>query len=171
MAARAVTRSFSGMHAAQPPSGSTHCLGGPNSMSAPSTRRIGERGFTLVETLVSLAILTISLVALVEIFGVGFRGVRMSELDTAALQLATSELARAGTETPLQAGQQQGTTPGGLDWSVVIEPYVSRDAQGDARNPGGLEAYWVTAEVRWQSSTLAAPQSMSLRTLKIRGPR
>jgi len=144
-------------------------------MSAPSTRCAGERGFTLVETLVSLAILTISLVALVEIFGVGFRGVRMSELDTAALQLATSELARAGTETPLQAGQQRGTTSGGLEWSVLIEPYVPPYADGDARPPGrptgGLEAYWVTAEVRWQSSTLAAPQTVSLKTLKIRAPR
>ena len=140
-------------------------------MSAPSTPRHGERGFTLVETLVSLAILTISLVALVEIFGVGFRGVRMSELDTAALQLATSELARAGTETPLQAGQQQGITSSGLEWSVVIEPYVSRDTEGEVRRSGGLEAYWVTAEVRWRSSTLTAPQSMSLKTLKIRGPR
>jgi prepilin-type N-terminal cleavage/methylation domain-containing protein len=140
-------------------------------MSAPSTRGVGERGFTLVETLVSLAILTISLVALVEIFGVGFRGIRMSELDTAALQLATSELARAGTETSLQAGQQQGITSGGLEWSVVIEPYAPRYADGDARPSGGLEAYWVSAEVRWQSSTLAAPQTVLLKTLKIRGPR
>jgi prepilin-type N-terminal cleavage/methylation domain-containing protein len=140
-------------------------------MSAPSTPCPGERGFTLVETLVSLAILTISLVALVEIFGVGFRGVRMSELDAAALHLATSQLARAGTEAPLQAGQQQGTTSGGLEWSVAVEPYVPRDAEGDVGRQGGLEAYWVTAEVRWQSSTLAAPQSMSLKTLKIWAPR
>ncbi len=140
-------------------------------MSAPSTPWSSERGFTLVETLVSLAILTLSLVALIEIFGVGFRGVRMSELDTAALHLATSQLARAGTETPLQAGQQQGTTFGGLEWSVVIEPYVPRYAEGDARHPGGLEAYWVTAEVHWQSSTFAAPQTVSLKTLKIKLPR
>jgi prepilin-type N-terminal cleavage/methylation domain-containing protein len=139
-------------------------------MSAPSTPWPSERGFTLVETLVSLAILTISLVALVEIFGVGFRGVRMSESDTAALHQATSRLARAGTETPLQAGQQQGVTSGGLEWSVVIEPYAARYAEGDTRL-GGLEAYWVTVEVRWQSSTLATPQTVSLKTLKVRGPR
>src|SRR5215510_12254673 len=101
-------------------------------MSVPSTPWPSERGFTLVETLVSLAILTLALVALMEIFGVGFRGVRMSGLDTAALHLATSQLARAGTETPLRAGQQQGTTSGGLEWSVVIEPYAPRHAEGEA---------------------------------------
>lgn len=140
-------------------------------MSVPSTPWPSERGFTLVETLVSLAILTLTLVALMEIFGVGFRGVRMSELDTAALQLATSQLARAGTETPLRAGQQQGATSGGLEWSVVIEPYAPRHADGETRHPGGLEVYWVTAEVRWQSSAFAAPQALSLKTLKIRVPR
>src|SRR5262245_41877494 len=140
-------------------------------MSAPSTQWPSERGFTLVETLVSLAILTLSLVVLIEIFGVGFRGVRMSELDTGALQLATFQLARAGTETPLQTGQQQGTTFDGLQWSVAIEPYLPRYAEGDARPRGGLEAYWVTAEVHWQSSTFAAPQTVSLKTLKIKLPR
>jgi type II secretory pathway pseudopilin PulG len=140
-------------------------------MSVPSMPSPSERGLTLVETLVSLAILTLALVALMEIFGIGFRGVRMSELDTAALHLARSQLARAGTETPLRAGQLQGTTSGGLEWSVVIEPYAPRYAEGDARQPGGLEAYWVTAEVRWQGSAFAAPQAVSLRTLKIRVPR
>lgn len=139
-------------------------------MSVPSTPRPNERGFTLVETLVSLAMLTLVLVALMEIFGVGFRGVRMSELDTAALHLATSQLARAGTETPLRAGQQQGTASGGLAWSVVIEPHPPRDAEGDARHPGGLEAYWVTVEVRWQSSAFAGAQALSLKTLKLRVP-
>jgi prepilin-type N-terminal cleavage/methylation domain-containing protein len=139
-------------------------------MSVPSPPRRNERGFTLVETLVSLAILTLTLVALIEVFSVGFRGVRMSEVDAAALSLATSQLSRAGTETPLQAGRQLGTTPGGLEWSVVIEPYVPRHAESDARQPGGLEAYWVIAEVRWQVSVFAAAQTLSLRTLKLRAP-
>jgi prepilin-type N-terminal cleavage/methylation domain-containing protein len=144
-------------------------------MSVVSTRWRDQAGFTLVETLVSLAVLTLALVALVQIFGIGFRGVRLSESDTAALHLATLQLARAGTETPLSAGQQQGTTSGGLEWSVVIEPYVPRGTEGEASSQpasraGGLEAYWVTAEVRWQSSAFAAAQTLSLTTLKIRTP-
>jgi len=128
-----------------------------------------ERGFTLVEALVSLAILTLALVALVQIFAVGFRGVRMSELDAAALQLATSQLARAGTETPLAAGRQQGTTSGGLEWNVAIEAYVPPEQVGtEVRIARGLEAYWVIAEVRWQSSPFEAAQTLSLRTLKIK---
>jgi prepilin-type N-terminal cleavage/methylation domain-containing protein len=139
-------------------------------MSVPNTPRRNERGFTLVETLVSLAILTLALAALIEVFGVGFRGVRMSELDAAALSLATSQLTRAGSETPLEAGQQQGTTPGGLEWSVTIEPYAPRYAERDVRLSGGLEAYWVIAEVRWQASAFTGAQTLSLRTLKLKAP-
>ena len=137
-------------------------------MSVASMRRRGQAGFTLVETLVSLAILTLALVALLQIFGTGLRGVRSSRSDAAALQLATAQLARAGVETPLSAGQQQGTASGGLEWSVLIEPYVSRYADSEAARAGGLEAYWVTAEVRWQSSESGAVQTVSLATLKIR---
>ena len=139
-------------------------------MSVPSIPRGEERGFTLVETLVSLAMLTLALVALVQIFGVGFRGVRLSEMDASALHLATSQLARAGTETPLRTGEERGTASDGMEWSVVIEPYVPPHAEGEARRAGGLEAYWVTAEVRWRSSTFTAAQTLSLRTLKIGVP-
>ena len=136
-------------------------------MSVPNTPRRDERGFTLIETLVSLAMLTLALVALVQIFGVGFRGVRLSEMDAAALHLATSQLARAGTEAPLRTGEERGTASGGMEWSVVIEPYVLPHAEREPRRAGGLEAFWVTAEVRWQSSAFTPAQSLSLRTLKM----
>jgi prepilin-type N-terminal cleavage/methylation domain-containing protein len=138
-------------------------------MSAASPDR-GDSGFTLVEALVSLVILTLGLVAVIEIFGNGFRGVRSSEWDAAALQLATSQLTRAGTETPLRRGQQQGATPQGFEWTVTIEPYgPDRDEQAP-RRPAGVEAYWVTAEVRWRPSVFSAAQSLSLTTLKLTSP-
>jgi prepilin-type N-terminal cleavage/methylation domain-containing protein len=139
-------------------------------MSAASPPERRDAGFTLAETLVSLVILTLGLVALIEIFGNGFRGVRASELDAAALHLATSQLTRAGAETPLRRGQQQGTTPDGLEWSVTIEPYTAPRSEQETRPTVGLEAYWVTSEVRWRSSVFAAAQSLSLTTLKLTVP-
>jgi general secretion pathway protein I len=138
-------------------------------MSVASSPPSSEKGFTLVETLVSLAMLTLGLVALVQIFGNGFRGIRDSDLDADVLQWATSQLARAGVETPLQTGQQQGTTPAGLEWTITIEPY-RQPAQREDMRPTGLQAYWVTSEVRWKNSIFAPAQSLQLKTLKVAVP-
>jgi len=139
-------------------------------MSAANIQPRADSGFTLVETLVSLAVLTLGLVALVQIFGNGFRGIRASDLDADALQWATSQLARAGIETPLKAGQQQGTSPAGVEWTVTVEPYVPPAAEGEGMRSMGLQAYWVTSEVRWKSSAFAAAQNLQLRTLKVAVP-
>jgi prepilin-type N-terminal cleavage/methylation domain-containing protein len=139
-------------------------------MSVIRMRPGNDSGFTLVETLVSLAILTLGLVALVQIFGNGFRGIRASDLDGDALQWATSQLARAGTETPLQAGQQQGTNPAGLEWTITIEPHRPPPAQHEDMRPTGLQAYWVISEVRWKSSVFSPAQSLQLKTLKVAMP-
>lgn len=139
-------------------------------MSAASARRRKDAGFTLVETLVSLVMLTLSLAALIEIFGGGFRGIRSSELDAAALHLARQQLAVAGSELPLIPGQVQGTGENGLQWSVIVEPYrlprtqLGAVVSGDAP---GLAAYWVVSEVRWRGSALSSPRSVSLTTLKL----
>jgi type II secretory pathway pseudopilin PulG len=134
------------------------------------SRARNNAGFTLAETLVALVMLTLGLVALIEIFGNGFRGVRASELDAAALNFATSQLTRAGAEVPLRRGQLQGTTPDGMEWIVTIEPYETPRSEPEARRSGGLEAYWVTCEVRWRASIFAAAQSLSLTTLKLTVP-
>jgi prepilin-type N-terminal cleavage/methylation domain-containing protein len=138
-------------------------------MSVASSSSKSEKGFTLVETLVSLAMLTLGLVALVQIFGNGFRGIRDSDLDADALQWAASQLARAGTETALQTGQQTGTTPAGLEWTITIEPYQA-PAQREDMPPTGLQAFWVTSEVRWKTSVFASAQSLQLKTLKVAIP-
>jgi general secretion pathway protein I len=138
-------------------------------MSAASPQR-SDSGFTLVEALVSLVMLTLGLVAIIEIFGNGFRGIRSSEWDAAALQLATSQLTRAGTETPLRPGQQQGTTPQGFEWTVTIAPYGPARDELAPQRPAGIEGFWVTADVRWRPSVFSTAQSLSLTTLKLTPP-
>lgn len=125
--------------------------------------RDGERGFTLVEALVSLTMVTLVLVGLMQIFGTGFRSIRVTEFDTAAIELAASQLVRASSEIPLRAGEQRGSTPDGLAWSIVIEPRLREPAEGER------EAFWITSQVHWRSSAFLAAQSVSLRSLRIRG--
>lgn len=140
-------------------------------MSSVKAQERKDRGFTLVETLVSLVILTLSLAALIEVFGGGFHGIRSSELDATALHLARQRLVLTGSELPLSPGRLQGTAENGLEWSVVVEPYrPPRSRVGSAavsKDAPGIRAYWVVSEVRWQASALLPPRSVSLTTLKL----
>lgn len=142
-------------------------------MSAASPNRCKDSGFTLVETLVALVMLTLGLAAVIQVFGGGFRGIRASELESAALHLAKQQLALTGAEIPLSPGQVQGTTANGLQWSVTVQPYRPPRAGLGQIMPGevpGVAAYWVVSEVRWQRSALTSPRSVSLTTLKLAGP-
>ena len=61
--------------------------------------RGGERGFTLIEVLVALTILSISLAALLAVFTQGLDRARESRNEAAARVLAQSLLAQAKTST------------------------------------------------------------------------
>jgi general secretion pathway protein I len=80
------------------------------------------RGFTLIEILVAFAILAFALVALYRIFGGGLATTARLEQRTAALLLARSMLERVGTDVPLVAGEQSGTTADGMAWTLDIRP-------------------------------------------------
>lgn len=134
----------------------------------PAPRR--DAGFALVETLVSLVILTLSLAALIEIFGGGFRGIRDSEVDAAALHLARQQLALAGAEAPLQAGERHGTAAQGLQWRVVVEPYEPPRFGAAGAATAEPDAYWVRSEVRWKPSAVARQRSVALTTLRLAAP-
>src|SRR5215510_2075177 len=87
-----------------------------------TTRLAHARGFTLIEILVAFSILAFTLVALYRVFGGGLATTARLEQSTAALLLARSTLERVGTDIPLVAGEQAGTSPDGTAWTLDIRP-------------------------------------------------
>lgn len=130
----------------------------------------GDSGFTLVETLVALVMLTMSIVAAVQIFGIGSLGIRSSDQEAIALHMARSHLVRAGAETlPIQ-GRYDGVAENGMQWTVAVEAYEPPRADGEARPMSRAGAYWITSEVRWKPSAFAAPLALRLQTLRVAPP-
>lgn len=129
-------------------------------------RARGEAGFTLIETLVALAIFALAAGAFYQGLGLGFRGLRALRLDTAALTLAKAQLASAGVETPLAEGTSSGTSADGFQWTTDIRRYV-RDGVLDFKDETG--AYWVTVRVDWREAPARRVQSLELKTVKLLG--
>jgi general secretion pathway protein I len=133
-----------------------------------STRRAEqdpEAGFTLVEIIVALAILSISLGLLLNVISSGMWRSSQAQSLSEANSLAQSLLARVGADLPIEPAQRAGEFAGGFHWRLSIERYGT--AVDREQWPTG--AYTVTARVLWGADQ-ADERSVTLSTLRL-GPR
>lgn len=120
----------------------------------------GDRGFTLVEVLVALAILSLSLPVLFSVFGESLHRTQVSEARTVAASLAETLLAQAGIERPLRIGEETGVFHGPYRWRMRTTPYD--DGGGTAA--WKVDVYRVAATVSWGES---AREALTLTTLRL----
>jgi general secretion pathway protein I len=123
-----------------------------------------DEGFTLVEILVALAILSVSLTLVLRTLSDGFHYQQRAQALADATFLAQSLMARVGGDLPLKPGIEEGTLPNGLAWKVQIDPYGS-DSE---RREWTMAAYAVAIEV--SSGRGAATSLIALNSLKL-GPK
>jgi general secretion pathway protein I len=81
-----------------------------------------QRGFTLIEIIVALAILAVALTALFQAFSSGLQATTATERQAAAVMLARSLLDRIGEDIPLAPGEKTGVSDDGQRWSIAIAP-------------------------------------------------
>jgi general secretion pathway protein I len=119
------------------------------------------RGFTLVEVLVALAILSVSLVALLSVFGDNLQRAVHIRDNAMAISLAQSLLATTASGRPLRAGDTAGDFADGFRWRKHIAPYG--DASDAASWP--LRAFQVRVEVLWTEGRIE--HAATLDTLRL----
>jgi general secretion pathway protein I len=85
----------------------------------------GEDGFTLIEVIAALAILSLSLGLLFSSLSESFYHQGRAKTLSEATMLAQTVLARAGTELPLKPGESGGMLKDGYRWTMRISPYGS----------------------------------------------
>jgi general secretion pathway protein I len=123
-------------------------------------RANSQSGFTLIEVLVALTILSISLAALLAIFLQGLDRARESSNEEAARVLAQSLLSQAKAAPNLTFGTSAGAI-NALHWRTQIEPYGS---QADRNSWQAIPAQ-IVASVSWRGD--GGLRSVSLSTLKL----
>lgn len=124
-----------------------------------------EDGFTLIEVLVALAILSVSLAVLLIAFSDSLDRFSRSRSELIAVSLANSLTDQIGITIPLKVGDQTGEFKGGYAWRLHISPYGSADDQ----KAWPISAYDITVTVSW--TEVARRRSMSFRTLRLGAPR
>ena len=122
----------------------------------------GERGFTLMETLVALVIFVACYLLIHQGLSLGWRGVRLAQSETMALQVAQGRLAAAGIDEPLSDGQRTGEIDG-YAWTMDVRREERR--QGGTVSP--VSAFWVTVAVSWRDRSERRLRSVELTTIKL----
>jgi general secretion pathway protein I len=117
-----------------------------------------EQGFTLIEVLVALAILSVSLATLLGIFMEGLERTRQNQDEMAARILAQSLLAQADAVARPQLGSNSGRTNTGLQWRLDLR------GVGQQGPTSGVAMALVTASVFWRGNN--AERSLTYSTLR-----
>ncbi len=119
-----------------------------------------EDGFTLLEILVSLAILSVSLATLLGIFSMSIARSRQSEDEMTARVLAQSLLEQAGAVTDPRLGTTSGQAGQRFTWHLALAPYdTTRNAQSAATPLAAMQA-----SVIWQGT--GGTRSLTLTSLR-----
>jgi general secretion pathway protein I len=120
-----------------------------------------QAGFTLLEVIVALAVLSISLTLILRTLSGGFHHQQRAATLANATALAQSLLARIGGDLPLNAGRQTGSLPNGLLWEIQVIPY----GDGADRQAWPAAAYSVTVRVFERQG--AGVEAVALTTLRL----
>ncbi len=101
-----------------------------------------ERGFTLLEVMIALAILGISFALAMELLANGVRSAKASEDYTQAVLLARQKISEVASTATLGGSADGGEFGGGFRWSSEIQP-LPREEDLPAR------LYQVRVRVTW----------------------
>lgn len=128
---------------------------------------VRDGGFTLLETIVALAIFAAVVAAAYDGMAGNWRGVGSARMQERAAGLGLSKLAAVGVEVPLAEGEMFADEEDGIRWSIVVERYAGPSA-GEASAP--VAAYWVKFEANWAGGAGRARRTLQMRTLKLARP-
>lgn len=97
---------------------------GRNASVGPSRTSHGfsQRGFTLLEVIIALAILGVSFALAMELLANGVRSAKASEDYTQAVLLARQKIAEMAITPSLRGSAEQGDFGGGFRWSSEVQP-------------------------------------------------
>lgn len=120
-----------------------------------------QGGFTLIETVVAMAVFASVIVVLQRGSAISLRAIQQADSDQRALALARIKLASAVAAGAAAERLVEGSDLG-IDWQVHVSKYASPD---NVASPPRTTAYWVNVKVSWRDRPLALPRVIALQSL------
>ena len=126
-----------------------------------------NQGFTLLEVLVAMAILSIGLIVIIELFSGGLRLGRTAEEYTKAVGHARMKLEEISLAKSLEEGIEEGEFDREYRWQVEVKKVDLLPPGRETSYQPPVALYWVRIEVLWKSGTRERTTALeSYRVLK-----
>jgi general secretion pathway protein I len=114
----------------------------------PMIERHSYRGFTLLEVLTAMMILTISIVVIFQLFSGGLRSAKLSDEYTRAIFHARAKMEATLLADALMEGETEGNVEENYRWRLSITPVESEEDLGILKN--SLETLFrLTVDIIW----------------------
>lgn len=120
----------------------------------------GEKGFTLLEVMASLAILGFGILLVIQLFSRGLATAKSAQDSTAMAMLAGEKMSETLSRKNITEGKESGSD-NGFSWSVNISAF---DTHGATDNPK-LHAYKVVIDVAGMTMRKGAFRLTSIKTV------
>lgn len=112
---------------------------------------LNQRGFTLIEVVVAVAILGVGLVTIIELFSGGLRLERTAEEYTKAANYARMKMEEVSVDENLREGISEGWFDPDYRWRVGVRKVEILQGNLSADYHPPIEFYQVVIEVIWKS--------------------
>jgi general secretion pathway protein I len=124
------------------------------------------KGFTLIEVVVALAILSIGLTVIIELFSGGLRLARTSEEYTKAMNFARVKMEEITSQQKIEEGTDEGKCDDeAFRWQVTINKKADiLPIQKDSEFKPPVELFRVKVDILWKSG--AKERSASIESYK-----
>lgn len=127
-----------------------------------------QQGFSLIETLVALALLALVTGAVYSSYTTSMAGAEESARAALATRFAQSKLEEISAGGLVLAGEQQGESADGFSWQVTVSPLEDEDmAVEQAFGGTAPQAALVTVTVGWRGR--GKDRSVALTTVRLAG--
>ena len=131
-------------------------------------RATSRAGFTLIEVVVALAILSVGLTVIIELFAGGLRLARTSEEYTKAVNYARIKMEEIAVKSKMEEGSEEGKFDETFRWQVGVKKVdvLPIEKKPDIKIP--VELFQVQVRVIWKSGSKERSTYVeSYRTIKV----